>query len=455
MASSTRQDWSDEDEDNNITQIETSVFLGIPDGPVESASDLNDAAVSRIGGLPTLLSRQVPFDSSRCQRCKNPMELLVQLWAPFENSPYDRVAYVWGCARSGCQRKSGSIRAWRGLRYNEKYASTLERKLAGKRYSERAPTAPLEGDKFSHQDVNPFAMSSTELARAPPSSLGSDVFNSVTPLGSDDAITSQDSMHDEDSTQSDDDNVSSSSSASSVVVALACATLADSSWQSAPSYRPQYLSTAGEYLPPSNKTPEDPTAGIVDDGAFNQEGRSWAAEKYENSMHTDHVFDRFNERTAHEPQQCVRYDLGGIPIPFASDDLYKQLFPFLPEKSGLTTITTAALNAQHPPPKRGYDAGTIPSCSHCGSRRIFEYQLMPNLINLLGKDSSTGGEAIATTDEQRKESVKQLLNGGPNVRGMEWGTILVFCCEKDCYPGGDKEKQGTWAEEVVLVHWDD
>lgn len=127
MASSTQQDWSDE-EDDDIRTV-TSVFLGIPDGPVESTSDLKDAAVSRIGGLPVrffpiqsctsillsiyghrsqaLLSQNVPFDSSRCQHCKNPMELLVQLWAPFEDSPYDRAVYVWGCARSGCQRKDG------------------------------------------------------------------------------------------------------------------------------------------------------------------------------------------------------------------------------------------------------------------------------------------------------------------------------------------------------------
>ncbi len=113
MASSTRQDWSDEEEE--ATRTETSVFLGIPDGRVESASDLKDVAVSRIGGLPVrfipiqpctsilsiydgrsqaLLSHKVPFESSRCQHCKNPMELLVQLWAPFEDSPYDRDVYV-------------------------------------------------------------------------------------------------------------------------------------------------------------------------------------------------------------------------------------------------------------------------------------------------------------------------------------------------------------------------
>jgi len=51
-----------------------------------------------------------------------------------------------------------SIRAWRGLRYNEKYASKLERKLARKRDHERPPASPLEGDKYIHQNVNPFAV---------------------------------------------------------------------------------------------------------------------------------------------------------------------------------------------------------------------------------------------------------------------------------------------------------
>jgi hypothetical protein len=51
-----------------------------------------------------------------------------------------------------------SIRAWRGLRYNETYASKLERQLARKREHERAPPALLEGHKSAHQNVNPFAV---------------------------------------------------------------------------------------------------------------------------------------------------------------------------------------------------------------------------------------------------------------------------------------------------------
>ena len=148
-----------------------------------------------------------------------------------------------------------------------------------------------------------------------------------------------------------------------------------------------------------------------------------------------------------------RYDLGGIPLPFAGDDLYKQLFPLLPGKSGLETVTKAVLNVQDSSIRRGYDPTSIPSCPHCDSRRVFECQLMPNLINIMGSNADGGRGAM--TDEGRKEAMRKLLKGDAEGRGMEWGTILVFSCEKDCCLGpGNKEKQDAWSEELVLVHWD-
>ena len=149
-----------------------------------------------------------------------------------------------------------------------------------------------------------------------------------------------------------------------------------------------------------------------------------------------------------------RYELGGIPLPFASDVLSKQLFPLSPHGSTSTTVTRAAFNSRNPATRRGFNAASIPPCPNCGSRRVFEYQLMPNLINILGRDSSTGGEDV-TSDERRKEAIQRLLKGDPDGRGMEWGTILVFTCEKDCCTvASDKENQSAWTEELVLVHWD-
>ena len=149
-----------------------------------------------------------------------------------------------------------------------------------------------------------------------------------------------------------------------------------------------------------------------------------------------------------------RYELGGIPLPFSSDDLSKRLFPLSPEGSTSTTVTKAAFNVQNPPTRRVFDAASIPSCPQCGSRRVFEYQLMPNLINILGRDPSAGGEDV-TSDERRKEAIQRLLKGDPDGRGMEWGTVLVFSCEKDCCTGtGDRDNQSAWTEELVHVHWD-
>jgi pre-rRNA-processing protein TSR4 len=45
-------DWSDSDQEE-LSDVETPVLLGVPDGPIEvEADDMFDAAVSRIGGLP-------------------------------------------------------------------------------------------------------------------------------------------------------------------------------------------------------------------------------------------------------------------------------------------------------------------------------------------------------------------------------------------------------------------
>ena len=49
-------DWSDDDDDEVLDTV-TSVQLGVPDGALDSQTDLRDAAVSRIGGLPVRASR--------------------------------------------------------------------------------------------------------------------------------------------------------------------------------------------------------------------------------------------------------------------------------------------------------------------------------------------------------------------------------------------------------------
>ena len=63
MPSIDNDDWSDSD-DEVLSEIETSVLLGVPDGPIDdiASSELLDAAVSRIGGKP--VRRFSPHTSS-------------------------------------------------------------------------------------------------------------------------------------------------------------------------------------------------------------------------------------------------------------------------------------------------------------------------------------------------------------------------------------------------------
>lgn len=51
VSSNPEDDWSDSDNES-LSDAETAVLLGIPDGLIEAAPDLRDVAVSRIGGQP-------------------------------------------------------------------------------------------------------------------------------------------------------------------------------------------------------------------------------------------------------------------------------------------------------------------------------------------------------------------------------------------------------------------
>lgn len=60
----------------------------------------------------------------------------------------------------------------------------------------------------------------------------------------------------------------------------------------------------------------------------------------------------------------------------------------------------------------------VPSCENCGSKRRFEFQVMPQLLNrILG----------AGRDGQEDH--------------LDWGTLLVFCCAQSCAARSPPEGQ--------------
>ncbi|KAG6897387.1 hypothetical protein C0992_002049 [Termitomyces sp. T32_za158] len=410
MSPAHEDNWSDSDDVGS--DMETSVLLGVPDGLVQSDTDISDAAVSRIGGHP------------------------VRVISPI-------------------------VRAWRGLRRNDKYAAKLEIKLAKKRAIQEAKA--LTEQQKNTPKKNPFSMN------APPAvdmfGIGAQIFGNTSSSTNvaepkpDENDHSEKENHlaepkpdENDHCEKENNHANDeSSSEDELLSVMASVTLTDSPWKVAPSYPPLYLSTVSEYLPPQSKPKVMHETQIDLDDDDRKGGKdkdiSWASEPYEGSLEMDHVFERFTKRVAYEGEQCVRYELNGTPLPFSSDKIFASLFPSPPAPT--IPVTKGAFSVVNAP-KRTYFPTDIPACPACRSRRVFECQLMPNLINVLRRPTDAEKQQ---TDEERRKAVELLLKAGASDEwGMDWGTSMVFSCEKDCcFDENGLEARECWREEIVLI----
>ena len=87
----------------------------------------------------------------------------------------------------------------------------------------------------------------------------------------------------------------------------------------------------------------------------------------------DRAMSRFKEAVSHSPDQVLRFCEGGSPL-WISGQLPKE----------------------------------IPDCELCGSRREFEFQIMPQMLHHLKLDLSVSEEAI------------------------DWGVLAVYTCKNSC-----------------------
>lgn len=153
-----------------------------------------------------------------------------------------------------------------------------------------------------------------------------------------------------------------------------------------------------------------------------------------------------------------RYELNGIPLPFGSDKVFDLLWSTKPTQEILPTTKPDFKVIR--PQRRRYDPSTVPPCESCGAARVFECQLMPNLINILRPswEEQDEGKRMKITDEQRRKLVEKAFRKGAvgkdEKRGMEWGTCMVFSCSKDCCVEEGRNVEEVWREEVVYIQWD-
>jgi len=124
-------------------------------------------------------------------------------------------------------------------------------------------------------------------------------------------------------------------------------------------------------------------AGTLDDTASTKDMLEAASYK------SDKAFNKFKRRVAYHSDQVLRYDRTGEPL----------------WVSGENTLEKA----------------DIPPCNYCKGPRVFEFQVMPQLLNHLGEESVSGA--------------------------LDWGTIAVYTCENNCSSGSGYKTEFVYRQD--------
>ncbi|KAI1479663.1 programmed cell death protein 2 [Daldinia eschscholtzii] len=428
---------------------ETNVLLGY------ASRDPGDESISRLGGRPEWLDpNNAPSAAlARCKICKDLMVLLLQLDGelPDRFPGHERRLYVFSCRRKTCRRKEGSIRALRSVRISPGSATApvttkKEDKLKPEKEEKPKPQPPSNlgetlfgaktmGSPFG--STNPFSTSSTPSAGGNPFATSANPFSN--PTSSSPSITARETETKPEPkpsspTQSTSDDIKSLPRTFAETLNLNNNTQQPTTppppsepWpaesdQPAP-YPIAYLSEA-EYETldptPAPTIPQN-TRMDIDDGPSSAGGKGGKEDRevFESSM--DAAFQRFADRLAQNPEQAIRYEFGGQPLLYSKTDSVGKLFaaagPSTGPGNGVTTTAAAG--------GKGF-----PRCGNCGAARTFEVQMTPHAITELEADDMS-------------------------LEGMDWGTVIVGVCERDCQARGVPEGEVGYLEEWAGVQWEE
>ena len=135
----------------------------------------------------------------------------------------------------------------------------------------------------------------------------------------------------------------------------------------------------------------------------------------------DATFQKFADRVGENPEQILRYEFKGRPLLYSdADTIGKALAPY--SENGASSNTKVQTT--------GRGGAGMPRCQSCGAERVFEVQLTPHAITELEAEEMS-------------------------IDGMEWGTIIMGVCSKDCKPSDVEEGQVGYVEEWAGVQWEE
>ncbi|KAF2972743.1 hypothetical protein GQX73_g682 [Xylaria multiplex] len=386
---------------------ETNVLLGY------ASKDPGDDSISRLGGRPEWIDPETPPSAvlAKCNICKELMVLLLQLNAelPDRFPGHERRLYIFACQKKGCRRIDGSEEKPKS-KEEPKPPSNLGETLFGAKTLGGASGAnpfATPGSGNASASSNPFASSSNPFNTPKPNA---EITNEPQPEA--DTKTNEEV---EALPKTFAETLSLNNTQTSIPQTPPEPWPPEAS-QPKP-YPISYLSEA-EYETLDPTPPPVPQATVkmdVDDTSGSGGGKE-DKEVFESTM--DAAFQRFADRLAQNPEQSIRYEFGGTPLLYSKTDAVgKALAPSQNEGAAVTATSGGGVKG-------------IPRCSNCGGPRTFEVQLCPHAITELEAEELS-------------------------LEGMDWGTIIVGVCERDCQARGVDEGQVGYLEEWAGVQWEE
>ncbi|KAG9202241.1 hypothetical protein G6514_004679 [Epicoccum nigrum] len=433
--------YESESSDEGEDYTETNVLLGY------ATKDATGDAISHIGGAPSWIDdKTAPSGAlAKCKVCNGLLSLLLELNGdlPDHFPGHERRLYIWSCRRKACRRKEGSVRSIRGVRVakgaSARSGAKTERKEV--KVEEEKPQPKIGESLFgvkpstsstapANPFSNPFSSNAGSAAPANPfaSSAAASPFAAPPAAAAAPAIeVTSEQTKDEASTTLPETFAQKARISSPTPSTPQAAPQPHEPWPADSAFPPPFphysldaeyetLDASAPAVPQNVRIMDIDSEGGAGSGSSGGGGKE-DKEIYE-SAH-DAVFQKFADRVGQNPEQILRYEFKGRPLLYSDADAVGKALAHAAENGAGDAKVKVA----------GAKAG-IPRCANCGAERVFEVQLTPHAITEL-------------------EAEEMSLDG------MEWGTIIVGVCGKDCKPADVPEGEVGYVEEWAGVQWEE
>jgi pre-rRNA-processing protein TSR4 len=371
---------------------------------------------------------------AKCRVCNGLLSLLLELNGdlPQQFPGHERRLYIWTCRRKACRRKEGSVRGIRGVRIAKGVSSKMQTKPEKREVVEEEEPKPKIGASLfgatngggAAAPANPFSnpFSTNSSTKAPTNPFSS------APAREEPAAAAPPSIEVTSEPAPDEASTTLPETFASKVRLSSPPTeqpRPHEPWpteSSFPAPFPRYHLDAEYETLDAPSTPQIPETARIDidaEGSGSSGGKE-DKEVYESSI--DKTFQKFADRVGENAEQVLRYEFKGKPLLYSDHDAVGKLLVAHSENGASSNVKVTTTGS------RG-GAG-LPRCQTCGAERVFEVQLTPHAITELEADEMS-------------------------IDGMEWGTIILGVCSKDCQPGDVAEGEVGYVEEWVGVQWEE